>query len=160
MFYILLAIILKSQVFFSQTDGCLEQILKLIHSAKKEILVSTYTFTSREITNALLEMKDKGISIRIVLDGEQAETKFSKYEYIRKNNLPVRVTHYTKKGFLKPKMHHKFMVVDRSVVLTGSYNFTASAEKINDENCVIIRDEPDVSEKFYKEFERLWKISE
>jgi phosphatidylserine/phosphatidylglycerophosphate/cardiolipin synthase-like enzyme len=52
------------------------------------------------------------------------------------------------------------MIVDRKYVMTGSFNFTASAEELNDENCVFIYDSAEVVEKFEKEFERLWKISQ
>jgi len=74
----------------------------------------------------------------------------------------VKITDYSarKKRFLTPKMHHKFMIVDSKYVMTGSFNFTASAEELNDENCVFIYDSTEVVEKFEKEFERLWKISQ
>jgi phosphatidylserine/phosphatidylglycerophosphate/cardiolipin synthase-like enzyme len=52
-------------------------------------------------------------------------------------------------------MHHKFMVVDGGLVLTGSYNWSTAAEDRNDENIVIIRDRH-VAEAFTQEFNRLW----
>ncbi len=54
-------------------------------------------------------------------------------------------------------MHQKFAVIDRKVVLTGSYNWTASAENFNDENLLLFRDAGPLAEEFRKEFFRLWE---
>jgi phosphatidylserine/phosphatidylglycerophosphate/cardiolipin synthase-like enzyme len=55
-------------------------------------------------------------------------------------------------------MHHKFMVIDGEIVVTGSYNWSAAAEERNDENLVVIRDRG-VAEAFEREFERIWSQS-
>jgi phosphatidylserine/phosphatidylglycerophosphate/cardiolipin synthase-like enzyme len=52
-------------------------------------------------------------------------------------------------------MHHKVMVIDGRIVICGSYNFSRSAEEINDENLLIIVD-PGLAEEFGREFERLY----
>jgi phosphatidylserine/phosphatidylglycerophosphate/cardiolipin synthase-like enzyme len=55
-------------------------------------------------------------------------------------------------------MHHKFMVIDGEIVVTGSYNWSAAAEERNDENLVVIRDRG-VAGAFEREFERIWSQS-
>jgi len=42
------------------------------------------------------------------------------------------------------------------IVITGSYNFTASAETTNDENVVIIFS-PEVAARFIEEFQRVYQ---
>ncbi len=152
----------KVEVFFSATDGCEDKIIKSINSAQKSIKIAIYHITSREIIQALIDAKKRGVDIKIVADGEQAKDKFSKVPVLTKEGIDVRITDYStrKKRFLTPKMHHKFMIIDRKYVMTGSFNFTASAEELNDENCVFIYDSAEVVDKFEKEFERLWKISQ
>jgi phosphatidylserine/phosphatidylglycerophosphate/cardiolipin synthase-like enzyme len=54
-------------------------------------------------------------------------------------------------------MHQKFAVIDRRVVFTGSYNWTVSAEKLNDENLLFFRDAGPLAEEYRKEFFRLWE---
>ena len=54
-------------------------------------------------------------------------------------------------------MHQKFAVIDRRVVLTGSYNWTGSAGNGNDENLLIFRDAGPLAEDYRKEFLRLWQ---
>ncbi len=152
----------KVEVFFSATDGCKDKIIKSINSAQKSIKIAIYHITSREIMQALIDAKKRGLDIKIVADGEQAKDKFSKVSLLIKEGVDLKITDYStrKKRFLTPKMHHKFMIIDRKYVMTGSFNFTASAEELNDENCVFIYDSVEVVEKFEREFERLWKISQ
>jgi phosphatidylserine/phosphatidylglycerophosphate/cardiolipin synthase-like enzyme len=52
-------------------------------------------------------------------------------------------------------MHHKVIILDRSIVIAGSYNFSASAEERNDENVVIIYN-PDVAAQYLAEFQRVY----
>ena len=51
-------------------------------------------------------------------------------------------------------MHHKVIVVDERLVMTGSYNFSANAEKRNDENLVVLHN-PGIARRFVEEFESL-----
>ena len=52
-------------------------------------------------------------------------------------------------------MHHKFCVVDKSVLLTGSYNWTKSAADRNQENLLVTED-PKMVKAYISEFENLW----
>jgi phosphatidylserine/phosphatidylglycerophosphate/cardiolipin synthase-like enzyme len=52
-------------------------------------------------------------------------------------------------------MHHKVIVIDDETVITGSFNFSASADKSNDENVVILRN-PDIARRFADEFQRVY----
>lgn len=153
-------ILVKVEVFFSAKDGCEDKIINAIESAGKTIKVAVYSFTSRKIGDALIK-KNLSVDIKVITDGEQAQNKFSKHTFLIKNGVKVKIMDYSdqKRKFLTPKMHHKFMIVDDKLVITGSYNFTASAEEFNDENCVFIYDAPDVIKKFNDEFERLWRIA-
>jgi phosphatidylserine/phosphatidylglycerophosphate/cardiolipin synthase-like enzyme len=68
-----------------------------------------------------------------------------------------------KKGGIKPDlirmpddrhMHHKFAIVDRAHVLTGSYNFTNAASTDNWENLVKITN-PIVAQSFLNEWQAI-----
>jgi phosphatidylserine/phosphatidylglycerophosphate/cardiolipin synthase-like enzyme len=54
------------------------------------------------------------------------------------------------------QMHHKVIIIDRTIVITGSYNFSASAEQHNDENVVIINN-PEVASQYMAEFQRVYE---
>ncbi len=38
------------------------------------------------------------------------------------------------------KMHHKLMVIDERVVIAGSFNYTGPANRVNDENIIMLGD--------------------
>jgi phosphatidylserine/phosphatidylglycerophosphate/cardiolipin synthase-like enzyme len=52
-------------------------------------------------------------------------------------------------------LHHKVIIIDERTVITGSYNFTNSAERDNDENLVIV-DDPNLARAYLDEFERVY----
>jgi len=54
-------------------------------------------------------------------------------------------------------MHQKFAVIDSRIVLTGSYNWTASAENYNHENLLLFRDAGPLAEEYRQQFLRLWE---
>jgi phosphatidylserine/phosphatidylglycerophosphate/cardiolipin synthase-like enzyme len=55
------------------------------------------------------------------------------------------------------KLHHKFAVLDRHIVLTGSYNWTVDSEERNFDHMLVLRD-PDLVLAYQQEFERLWPV--
>ena len=52
-------------------------------------------------------------------------------------------------------MHNKYLVVDESTVITGSFNWTSKAVTTNKENIVIISDDKTAND-FISNFELLW----
>jgi phosphatidylserine/phosphatidylglycerophosphate/cardiolipin synthase-like enzyme len=54
-------------------------------------------------------------------------------------------------------MHQKFAIIDRSVVLAGSYNWTYAAENSNDENLLLFREAAPLAEEYRRAFVRLWE---
>jgi phosphatidylserine/phosphatidylglycerophosphate/cardiolipin synthase-like enzyme len=88
------------------------------------------------------------------MDADQVKTnKGTEYDRFRAAGLDVRPDGDA--GL----MHHKVLIVDRQIVVLGSYNFTASAEKSNDENILIIHS-PQVAAEFLKEFRRVFAASQ
>jgi phosphatidylserine/phosphatidylglycerophosphate/cardiolipin synthase-like enzyme len=53
------------------------------------------------------------------------------------------------------QMHHKVFIIDEKIVITGSYNFSASAERTNDENMAIFFD-PQIAAQYLAEFQRVY----
>ncbi len=135
--------------YFSPQGGCEDAIVSIIDNAKKTLDCAIYTFTSREIAQAIAKAHERGVYVRVIMDRSQAADGYAKKRYLMKLNIPVR-THIGD-GI----MHHKFLVADTLLVITGSYNWTASANQWNYENIVIIRS-ADLAKTFESEFEKLW----
>ena len=53
-------------------------------------------------------------------------------------------------------MHNKFVIIDDTFLITGSFNWTVQAGKSNQENILVV-DHPYYIEKYTTEFENLWK---
>ena len=96
--------------------------------------VAMFSFTSRPLARALVRAAQRGVRVRVVLDDGQAKSKYSKYRFLVNKGIPVKLDNRS------AYMHHKFAVIDHKMVITGSYNWTASAKKRNDENLVVLRD--------------------
>ena len=137
-------------VYFSPHGGGLDAIVSLINDAERTLDCCIYTFTSRDIANALVKAHELGVSVRIITDESSSNSKYSKKRFLDKRDLPIRI--YRGDGL----MHNKFMIVDSTTVLTGSFNWTASAENKNYENVIIIKSR-ELAEQYEAEFGDLWR---
>lgn len=151
---VLALVLLASAAAFASANvyvspGVRQHILPEIQWAEKSIDVAMYAFTDSDLAWALVRARERGVEVRVCLDKEPAAGKYSKSRFLAGRGLAVRLH---QGGGL---MHHKFAVIDGRVVVTGSYNWTASAEAKNDENALIVVD-PAIAATYAAEFERLW----
>lgn len=138
-------------VSFSPKGGCQDAIIEQIDSAKSSIHIAMYYFTSHDLAEALVKAKKKGVTIKVILDkGQKGNKKGRQGEFLIDNNIPV--SYAPSSGI----MHHKFAVIDKSIVITGSYNWTPSAETRNNENLLIIQS-PDIAKRYIKVWDSLCK---
>ena len=149
------------QACFSPQGKCSSYILREIDQAKKELLVAVYAFTNDELAGALVQAKKRGVAIQVVLDREfDARTENSKGKFFETNKIPLRRLSGAKSQSQERDaglMHQKFAVIDRKTVLTGSYNWTHSAEKANDENLLLFREAGPLADEYRQAFMRLWE---
>ncbi len=136
------------QVYFSPHGGCTDAILRQINQAKDEILIQAYSFTSRPIARALIQAKNRGVRIIAVLDKSNQTQKYSAARFLQNMDIPV---------FIDNKhaiAHNKIMIIDKRVVITGSFNFTRAAENQNAENLLILDDLPDLTRAYRENFQK------
>lgn len=149
------------QACFSPGRNCSSRIIREIGKAQKEILVALYAFTSDDLVWSLVKASQRGVKVRVVLDQAfDREFENSKGSFLEKRGLAVRRVSGTTRETWEGKsglMHQKFAVIDRKVVLTGSYNWTVSAEDFNSENLLFFRDAGPLAEEYRKEFFHLWE---
>jgi phosphatidylserine/phosphatidylglycerophosphate/cardiolipin synthase-like enzyme len=121
------------QVCFSPRGGCEQEIIQQIDSAKTEIKVQAYSFTSAPIAKALLNAQKRGIDVQVILDKSQKSQSYSSYTFFKNQGIPVFI------DTIHAIAHNKIMIIDRGIVITGSFNFTKAAEEKNAENVLIIK---------------------
>lgn len=122
------------KVYFSPDGGCTDAINKVLGQARQEILVQAYSFTSAPIAKALLDAHKRGVTVQVILDKSQRSQKYSSATFLKNSRIP---TYIDAKHAIA---HNKIMIIDREIVITGSFNFTKAAEEKNAENLLIIRD--------------------
>jgi len=139
------------QSHFSSQDGIEWVVAREIYAAGKRIDAAIYTFTSRPLAQALVDAHKRAVRVRVLLDPSNASGEYSKAAYLINNGVDVRV----ERGV--GLMHHKFALVDDSIIITGSFNWTASAETDNDENVLLLIGFPATYRAYSREFERIWR---
>jgi phosphatidylserine/phosphatidylglycerophosphate/cardiolipin synthase-like enzyme len=122
----------KIEVFFSPDGGCIEAIVNQVDNAKSEVLIQAYSFTLKNIANALVRASERHVKVEVILDLSQRTEKHSMRVFLARSGIPVYIDakHST--------AHNKIMIIDESIVATGSCNYIKAAENENAENLLII----------------------
>jgi len=121
------------QVYFSPDGGCTQAIVNAIKAARSEILVQAYSFTSAPIAKALVDAHKRGVTVEAVLDKSQRKEKYTSATYLANSRIPTYI------DSAHAIAHNKIIVIDRQIVITGSFNFSKAAEDKNAENLLIIQ---------------------
>ncbi|MEX1247310.1 MAG: phospholipase D-like domain-containing protein [Anaerolineales bacterium] len=140
------------ETYFSPEDGNLEHLIALVDGAEDSIYFLAFSFTTDELADALLAAQARGVEIRGVMDNTQAAHPASEYQRLVDGGMAVRID--GEGGSL----HHKVLVIDGAIVVTGSYNFSANAENRNDENTLVIHS-AELASEFIEEFWRIWELA-
>lgn len=141
-------------VYFSPDDHVQDALLDLLRNAGSSVDFLAYSFTSDPLGEAIRARANAGVKVRGVMDAGQMQSNMgTEYDRFRAAGLDVRLDR--EDGL----MHHKVIIIDRKIVVLGSYNFTASAEKNNDENLLVIHD-AGIAGQFLKEFRRVYSTAE
>lgn len=136
-----------TDVYFSPNGGGTGAIVNEINSARTEILLQAYSFTSKPIAKALVDAKKRGVRIEAVLDKSQRREKYSSADFVAHAGIP---TYIDDRHAIA---HNKIIVIDRGVLITGSFNFTKAAEERNAENLLILKGNRSLTERYIRNFE-------
>jgi phosphatidylserine/phosphatidylglycerophosphate/cardiolipin synthase-like enzyme len=134
---------------FSLYDNSQKEIIKNINQAEAFINIAMYVFTDKEIAIPLIDAQERGVKVRVYLDRSQIASTYSISRLLVQKGIKVRIS---TNNYI---MHNKFAIIDNRLLLTGSYNWTASAHNRNDENLMAI-DDPEIIEIFQNQFVHLW----
>jgi phosphatidylserine/phosphatidylglycerophosphate/cardiolipin synthase-like enzyme len=124
-----------AQVCFTPGQDCTGVIVEAVAAARHEIRVQAYSFTSAPIAKALADAYRHGVDVRVILDKSQATAKYTGATYLQNAGVPVSI------DYKVAIAHNTVIVIDGRTVITGSFNFTKSAQERNAENLLVIRDQ-------------------
>ncbi len=139
-----------AEAWFSPHSDCAGRLVQLINRSKKSIDVCVFTITSDRLTHALLEAHSRSVKIRIITDDMKAGDLGSDITDLANAGIDI-VTDDS-----PAHMHHKFAIFDAATVITGSYNWTRSASRVNQENLIVSQNR-DLLRRFSEEFGQLWR---
>lgn len=141
------------ELAFTPWDDAEGAILYALREARHSIHVQAYLFTSRSLARALIEAKQRGIAVEVLADSEMAKKgENSQIPQLAAAGIPV---------WLEVRYaaaHNKIMLIDpgeaKSTVITGSYNYTYSAQARNAENLLILRGNPRLARAYLDNWRR------
>ncbi|HEU0293244.1 MAG TPA: phospholipase D-like domain-containing protein [Anaerolineales bacterium] len=138
------------QVIFTSEDPALETaIIPLVRSATSSIRFLAFSFTDYPLAEAMIQRAQQGVNVAGVIDKTQSGGQGSELATLFCAKIPVR------QDGNRQFMHNKVIIIDERYVITGSLNFSTSAEESNDENVIII-DNPDIARRYMQDFERVY----
>lgn len=139
--------------YFSPDDGVQAILLDIINTADESIYFMAFSFTTDSLGDAVRERARQGVTVAGVMDVEQiASNVGTEFDAFRQAGLTVL------QDGNDGQMHHKIIIIDESVVIVGSYNFSNSAETRNDENLIVIYNDA-IAKLFVDEFQRVYEIA-
>lgn len=142
-----------AQVAFTPGDDAGALVVEAVNKARKQVLVQAYSFTHKDIAEALVAAKRRGVDVQMIADRQQMETgATSKVAWLAQQGVPVWI------DADHAAAHNKVMVIDSgtqdAVVITGSFNFTHAAQHRNAENLLVLRGNPTLAEAYAANWRR------
>jgi len=128
-----------TEVYFSPNEQVNTRIISFIKSAKHDIYFGTFMMTRTEIASQIKNKFNEGVYSAGIF-GDISGSNSAPYDILKPALGDSLIKVYSKSGVF----HHKYAIVDQSdaygdaKVLTGSHNWSRSADESNDENTVIV----------------------
>lgn len=140
------------RIYFSPEDGIAAYILTELQQAKQSIRFMAFSYTADPIAEAMITQAQAGMLVQGVFERQNAGGTGAAFEELQSGGVDV-----LEDGSCYI-LHHKTIIIDDRIVITGSYNFTSSAERSNDESLVIITD-PEIASAYRAEFDRTYALA-
>lgn len=138
------------KVYFSPGTDILDSISGLLSQATRSLDVCIFTITDDRLVTELLDCLGRGIALRIITDNDKMYDHGSAIQELKNAGIPIKIDHS------RYHMHHKFAVIDAHIIFTGSFNWTYTASKHNQEN-LLVTTNFDIVQQYKDHFNQLWE---
>ena len=124
------------ELYFSPSDRVTSRIISTVEKSTSSVYFALLTFTRSDISSTLKAKHDAGITVRGLFDNSSDQG--SQFSFLSSNGIDVLVD--VNSAFL----HHKYAIIDSdkknrpNFLITGSHNWSSSAENSNNENTLIV----------------------
>jgi phosphatidylserine/phosphatidylglycerophosphate/cardiolipin synthase-like enzyme len=141
------------ETYFTPWDDAEGAIIRTLGEAQQSIHVQAFLLTSRPIAAALLAARTRGVAVAILADQEMLR-KGDNSQLPKLAAAGISLWLETRYA----SAHNKVMLIDAAeagaIVITGSYNFTWSAQARNSENLLILRQNPALAQRYLTNWQR------
>jgi phosphatidylserine/phosphatidylglycerophosphate/cardiolipin synthase-like enzyme len=120
-------------LYFTPPADVAAAVIEVIDKSKTEVLVQAYGFTHNGIAQALLRAHARGVSVKVLLDAKTDTSNRYVTDLLQAQQIPLKL------DASHAIAHNKVIVVDGELVITGSFNFTNSAQTRNAENLLVLK---------------------
>lgn len=141
------------QVLFSAEDEVMTQLVPIVEEARHSIRFMAFSFTHDALGAAVLARAEAGLDVKGIFETRGSETEYSELPAMYCAGLAVRQDGNPR------TFHHKVIIIDDEIVITGSLNFSDNADNSNDENVIILAN-ANIASQYLAEFERRWAEAE
>jgi phosphatidylserine/phosphatidylglycerophosphate/cardiolipin synthase-like enzyme len=138
------------QVLFSAEDHAINNLIALIHDAQTSIRFLAFSFTDYPLAQAMIDRAKAGVDLKGI------------YETFGSNSTGSELKTFACAGMMVRRddndrviLHDKVIIIDNTIVVTGSFNYSSNADESNEENLVIV-DNPEIAALYLQEFDKLW----
>jgi phosphatidylserine/phosphatidylglycerophosphate/cardiolipin synthase-like enzyme len=143
---------MRVQALFAPEDGVAAKIAERIGQSTSQIRFLAFSFTHDGMGKAVLDRARAGVAVAGVFEKTGSETRFSEYGVMKQAGLDV---YQDGNPYV---MHHKVFVLDERTTVFGSFNFSDSADRDNDENALIV-DDPGFAAFYLQEVDRMLTLA-
>ncbi len=138
-----------NNVYFSPGTEIKATILNLLQEADSTVDLCVFTISDLELSKEILACHQQNVKVRIITDDVKINDLGSEIFHLEQNGIEIKIdhSHY--------HMHNKFGIIDNRIAITGSFNWTYTATKHNQEN-MLATSNYDIVKQYQSEFNRLW----
>ena len=137
-------------VYFSPGFDILDNLREIIFLAKETLDLCVFSITDERLAYALKNSANHDVKIRIITDDMKTLDNGSQIKWLDELGIEIKIDHS------RFHMHNKFGIIDNRIAFTGSFNWTKTATRANQENLLVTTNHSIVTQ-YHEEFERLWE---
>lgn len=135
--------------WFSPGEDCRRGIIGQLKLARRCVDICVFTISDDQISDEILAAHKRGVTVRIISDNEKMYDKGSDIERLAERGIEIKI------DTTSHHMHHKFAIFDGCRLINGSFNWTRSASKYNQED-ITLTDNMKFIARYQQKFEQLW----
>ena len=138
------------ECYFFPNPSNEQRVVSMFRTCKKSLDIAIFTFTRDSIAQAILDAHQRGLKIRCIGDDGNSKVKGSDVRLLASVGIPCKTDN-------NPRfhMHNKMAIIDNSVVITGSFNWTNQAINKNQDNILFIEDK-NIANQYTEYFNKIW----